>query len=128
MSNNETTIESIFIMYRNQYYVNYQINNGVRHTIKREKAFKYFKGFVSQKNYILLLDLLSRYIPILIIIKEDKVIELEKDEYDFRGYRDLINDEFKNMSKNDLSNNDLSNNEIISNDNKLENIFKKVLK
>lgn len=86
-------IESIFAIPRNQFHWGYKINEGVLHTIKKERLFEFLKERVSQKNYALLADLISRFIPFIILVKEDKIIELKKQKIDSNFYREKIFEE-----------------------------------
>ena len=71
-------IESIFAIPRNQFHWGYKINEGVLHTIKKRKTFRVLKRKSVSKELCLLADLISRFIPFIILVKEDKIIELKK--------------------------------------------------
>lgn len=123
----EAAIETILIIPKNQFYLKYQINEGLNHTIKREKAFEYFKDFLSQKNYSLLSDYLSRFLPMLIMVKEDKIIELQKDNSNNQEhYHNKLKQEINSILL--YGKPKVKNNEQITNDKKLNKICQKFLK
>jgi predicted house-cleaning noncanonical NTP pyrophosphatase (MazG superfamily) len=96
MNNEQETsiaVETVFVLPRNQFYWSYRINEGATHTIKKEEIFDYLKEYVTQKNYAKLADLLARFRSFLILIKEDRVVELTKKLHDEEYYRKTIEDE-----------------------------------
>jgi uncharacterized protein YPO0396 len=96
MNNEQETsiaVETVFVLPRNQFYWSYRINEGATHTIKKEEIFDYLKEYVTQKNYAKLADFLSRFRSFLILIKEDRVVELTKKLHDEEYYRKTIEDE-----------------------------------
>ena len=93
MSEKTVAIESIFVIPRNQFYFSYRINEGVVHTIKKENAFRYLIQYVSKKNYVILADYLSRFLPFIILVKDDTVVELKKQDLDIAFYRQQIENE-----------------------------------
>jgi len=90
-------IESFFVLPRNQFYWSYKINEGVLHTIKKDDIFEFLKRQVSLKNYVNLTDLLSRFRPFIILVKEDKIIELSKQEVEASYYRENIVSELRSV-------------------------------
>jgi len=127
MEKKEAAIETIFVIPKNQFYIGYRLNEGIMHTIKKDRAFKYFKDFISQKNYIQLADLLSRFLPLLIMVKEDKIIELKKDDDTSNlHHHEKLEKEIKSATSTGLKIDRKK--EYISNDKELEKIYKINLK
>jgi hypothetical protein len=98
--NNKTSIEILTIIPRNQFVFKYSFNHGLLHTIKKWDAFSYFKTFVEPNNYGLLLDLLTRFRPMLIIPKENQIIELTKNLNGTEYYKKTLKNEIKSVAKN----------------------------
>lgn len=121
----DVAIETIFILPRNQFYTGYKINEGILHTIKRDKAFEYLKQFVSNKNYVKLSELLNRFLPILILVKEDRIVELKKSRNDEEYYHKQLESEiYGSLTKGSFEIKE----EKVSNDALLDKVLKKVLK
>lgn len=99
MNKTSIAIESFFVIPRNQFYWSYKINEGVLHTIHQDRLFNFLKGHVSQKNYLVLTNLISKFKPFIILVKEDKIIELTKKEVDSRHYRKNITAELDTVIK-----------------------------
>lgn len=99
MNKTSIAIESFFVIPRNQFYWSYKINEGVLHTIHQDRLFNFLKGHVSQKNYLVLTNLISKFKPFIILVKEDKIIELTKKEVDSRHYRKNITAELDTVLK-----------------------------
>lgn len=126
MEKDDAAISTILVVPKNQFYFSYRINEGVSHVIKKEKAFKYFKTFISQKNYTDLSNYLSKFLPILILVDEDKIVELKKEDSENNQYHHMkLENEMKSVgSRNRKVNREK---EFISNDKKLQNLFKKMV-
>lgn len=99
MNKTSIAIESFFVIPRNQFYWSYKINEGVLHTIHQDRLFNFLKGHVSQKNYLVLTNLISKFKPFIILVKEDKIIELTKKEVDSKHYRKNITAELDTVLK-----------------------------
>lgn len=93
---NEIAVETIFVFPRNQFYWAYQINEGATHTESKEEIFKFLKDFTPNEKYYKIVDLLSRFQPFLILVREKEVIELSKKETDYEFLKDVINSEISN--------------------------------
>lgn len=120
-------IETILVLPRNQFYFKYQINNGVYHTIKKEKAFNYFSQFISVGNFMTLQDYLQRFLPFVIIVAQDQIIELKKKISDNEYFQDQIKKDLQGQMKNPVMKSNKKQ-ESIPNDNLLKDIFEKILK
>ncbi len=96
MSNNPAIV-SIVAIPRNQFRWRYILNEGKDHVIRKEDAFEYFKQFISTKNYIKLNNLLSSFLPFIILVEEDIVIQLKKEETDNEYYRKAIETEINSV-------------------------------
>lgn len=118
-----TAIETIFVIPRNQFYWGYRINEGAIHTETKENIFEFLKEFLPSPQYGKLASFLSRFRPFIILVKEEKLIELKKKEIDREFTRKLLEDEisqvmnFTNFKEKESSL-----------DKKLEDIFQKVKK
>jgi hypothetical protein len=123
----EAAISTILIIPKNQFYFSYKINEGISHVIKKEKAFNYFKEFITLKNYSLLSDYLSRFLPMIIFVSEDKIIELKKEASINNNYHHhKLEKEIESITK--LGFQKKSKKEYLSNDKKVEKLCKKVNK
>lgn len=124
MEEKAAAIESILVIPRNQFYWTYRVNEGSEHTIKKEKIFNFLKEHVTEKNYIKLSSLLSRFLPFIILIKENSIVELKKQKIDSYFYRQKIEKEISDVMTQFSIRNTYEN----SLENKLTNIQKKILK
>ena len=124
MEEKTAAIESILVIPRNQFYWTYRVNEGSEHTIKKEKIFNFLKEHVTEKNYIKLSDLLSRFLPFIILVKENSIVELKKQKIDSYFYRQKIEKEISDVIT-QFSTRDTHENSL---ENKLTSIQKKVLK
>jgi hypothetical protein len=124
MEEKTAAIESILVIPRNQFYWTYRVNEGSEHTIKKEKIFNFLKEHVTEKNYIELSDLLSRFLPFIILVKENSIVELKKQKIDSYFYRQKIEKEISDVIT-QFSTRDTHENSL---ENKLTSIQKKVLK
>lgn len=124
MEEKTAAIESILVIPRNQFYWTYRVNEGSKHTIKKEKIFNFLKEHVTEKNYIKLSDLLSRFLPFIILVKENSIVELKKQKIDSYFYRQKIEKEISDV----ITQFSIRNTHESSLENKLTNIQKKVLK
>ena len=124
MKEDTAAIESVLVIPRNQFYWTYRVNEGSEHTIKKEKIFDFLKGHVTEKNYIKLSDLISRFLPFILLVKEDSIIELKKQKIDSFFYRQKIEKEISDIMDQFSAKNSHEN----SLENKLTSIQKKVLK
>ena len=124
MEEKTAAIESILVIPRNQFYWTYRVNEGSEHTIKKEKIFNFLKEHVTEKNYIKLSDLLSRFLPFIILVKENSIVELKKQKIDSYFYRQKIEKEISDV----ITQFSIRNTHESSLENKLTNIQKKVLK
>jgi len=124
MEEKTAAIESILVIPRNQFYWTYRVNEGSEHTIKKEKIFNFLKEHVTEKNYIKLSDLLFRFLPFIILVKENSIVELKKQKIDSYFYRQKIEKEISDVIT-QFSIRDTHENSL---ENKLTNIQKKVLK
>lgn len=121
--NKEIAVETVFAIPRNQFYWSYQINEGAVHTEPKENIFEFLKEFIPSSKYSKLIDLIARMRPLLILVREERVIELAKKDVDLSYLRQNIEDEiawvlnnYNSFSKPD------------SLDEKLKTFQKKVLK
>ena len=124
MEEKTAAIESILVIPRNQFYWTYRVNEGSEHTIKKEKIFNFLKEHVTEKNYIKLSSLLSRFLPFIILVKENSIVELKKQTIDSYFYRQKIEKEISDV----MTQFSIRNTHENSLENKLTNIQKKVLK
>ena len=124
MEEKTAAIESILVIPRNQFYWTYRVNEGSEHTIKKEKIFNFLKEHVTEKNYIKLSDLLSRFLPFIILVKENSIVELKKQKIDSYFYRQKIEKEISDV----ITQFSIRNTHESSLENKLTNIQEKVLK
>lgn len=124
MEEKAAAIESILVIPRNQFYWTYRVNEGSEHTIKKEKIFNFLKEHVTEKNYIKLSSLLSRFLPFIILVKENSIVELKKQKIDSYFYRQKIEKEISDVMTQFSIRNTYEN----SLENKLTNIQKKILK
>lgn len=124
MEEKTAAIESILVIPRNQFYWTYRVNEGSEHTIKKEKIFNFLKEHVTEKNYMKLSDLLSRFLPFIILVKENSIVELKKQKIDSYFYRQKIEKEISDV----ITQFSIRNTHESSLENKLTNIQKKVLK
>lgn len=118
-------IETITAIPRNQFYWKYQINEGIFHTIRKEQAFKYFSSFLQRRNFLILRDYLDHFLPFLIIVNQDEIIELKKIQTDIDYFRTRIKDDLHNQMRNPQMPRE---EEKIPNDDKIEKILKSFLK
>lgn len=125
--NENIAIETVIVLPRNQFYFRYQINNGVHHTIKKEDAFKYFSQFISRAHYMVLQDYLQRFLPFIIIVAQDKIIELKKKISDNEFFQKQLKEDLQSKLKVSVLKENKKQ-ESIPNDNLLNDIFEKVLK
>ena len=119
----EIAVETVFVLPRNQFYWSYQINEGAIHTEPKEQIFEFLKEFVSARQYRFLIDLLSRMQPFLILVRDDRVIELSKKDIDISYLRKNIEDEITGV----LNNYDFNNTNKTLNT-KVKELQKRVLK
>lgn len=124
MEEKTAAIESILVIPRNQFYWTYRVNEGSEHTIKKEKIFNFLKEHVTEKNYIKLSDLLSRFLPFIILVKENSIVELKKQKIDSYFYRQKIEKEISDV----MTRFSVRNTHEDSLENKLTDIQKKILK
>lgn len=124
MEEKTAAIESILVIPRNQFYWTYRVNEGSEHTIKKEKIFNFLKEHVTEKNYIKLSDLLSRFLPFIILVKENSIVELKKQKIDSYFYKQKIEKEISDV----ITQFSIRNTHENSLENKLTNIQKKILK
>jgi uncharacterized membrane-anchored protein YitT (DUF2179 family) len=124
MEEKTAAIESILVIPRNQFYWTYRVNEGSEHTIKKEKIFNFLKEHVTEKNYIKLSNLLSKFLPFIILVKENSIVELKKQKIDSYFYRQKIEKEISDVIT-QFSTRDTHENSL---ENKLTSIQKKVLK
>lgn len=89
----EIAVETVFVLPRNQFYWSYQINEGAVHTESKETIFSFLKSFVQENQYSTLVNLISRLQPFLILVRDNKVIELQKKDTDISYLRKNIEDE-----------------------------------
>lgn len=93
MEEKTIAIESVLVIPRNQFYWSYRLNEGAEHTIKKENVYEFLREYTSEKNRVLLADLISRFLPMMILVKEDKIIELKKQKQNIEFYRQRIEKE-----------------------------------
>lgn len=124
MKENTAAIESILAIPRNQFYWTYRINEGSEHVVKKDKIFNFLKEYVTEKNYLKLSDLISRFLPFILLVKEDSIVELKKQKIDSNFYRQTVEKEISDVM-NQFS---IRNSHENSLENKLTSIQKKVLK
>lgn len=124
--NENLAIETVTVLPHNQFYFKYQLNEGIYHTIKKEQAFKYFSQFAQQRNFLKLQGLLSRFLPFIIIVAEDRIIELKKKEEDHEYYQKQIKKDIHAQMKKPSYTRKKP--ESIANDNLLKDFYKKLTK
>ena len=118
-------IETVTVFPHTQFYFKYQLNEGVYHTIKKEQAFKYLSQFVELRNFLLLQDLLQRFLPFTIIVAQDTIIELKKKISDSKYYEKEIKKDIINQMKKPIQI-DRRKPEHMPNDRILNDLYKKL--
>ena len=124
---NEIAVETVFVIPHNQYYIGYKINEGVFHTIKKEEAPEYFCSFVSSMNYGRINFLLQRFLPFIIMVQDDRVIELKKKRSDTEYYSEQIKNEIFSKVTDGFDTFSIEEPERFSNENNLQKMLDKVI-
>lgn len=124
MDEQKTAIISVVVLPRNQFHFQYRLNEGKMHTIKKEDALGYLSQFVSSSHYLKLTNLLSKFLPFIILVPENEIVELKKEDSDPEHYRKGIEDELQTIGKYYRNNFDQ---EKFPNDKKIKEISKKFL-
>ena len=99
--NNEekTAVEIIFVIPRNQYNLMYKMNDGAEHIIRRNDAFDFFKQYLQRRNFSTLKLYLDKFLPFIILPKEDTIKTLKKKNTDYEYQRNKLYIEIENVAK-----------------------------
>lgn len=126
----EVVIEIITVLPKNQFTFIYMLNEGHKHSIKKENLFKFLKTFLDNKDFHQLRDFISRFRPFIIFTKNRTIMELSKIELIKENLQDYIHSLFLNFTPKqieDLSISLIENKEKIPNDNIYEKMMNKTL-
>ena len=83
---NLPAIETVLAIPRNQFVYSYSLNEGVKHIIKKEEVVSYMKQFIEEDQISKLINFVHCFRPFLIVVSENRIIELIKDQNDFEYY------------------------------------------
>lgn len=90
----DTSIDIITIIPKNQFKFKYIINDGSVHSIRKEKLFDFLKDFILQKDFFKVIDFIQRFRAFVILVEEKQVIELKKEDDSEYYKEDLKNEIF----------------------------------
>lgn len=105
----ENSSEIIAFIPRSQYRWLYYIDNGKPHIIHQDDISKFIKNYISKFSNVILQDILMRHQPFIVIISENKIVELEKEKIiDFKERRNKIDKEINSFIKSNYNKNNNS--------------------
>lgn len=105
----ENSSEIIAFIPRSKYRWLYYIDNGKPHIIHQDDISKFIKNYISKFSNVILQDIIMRHQPFIVIISENKIVELEKERIvDFKERRNKIDKEINSFIKSNYNKNNNS--------------------
>lgn len=105
----ENSSEIIAFIPRSQYRWLYYIDNGKPHIIHQDDISKFIKNYISKFSNVILQDIIMRHQPFIVIISENKIVELQKERIvDFKERRNNIDKEINSFIKSNYNKNNNS--------------------